>query len=223
MTRGARPAVAATATLAAASGMVVGLTAPANAAPAAPNAPAADSVVLSGSTGTRVSYGLQVVNPAPATGAKTTFSPVALTSRTVAAERPAAATARTALAATYTASVAKPAAVTNVAPKSGVLGIASSLSGIPYAWGGTSTAGFDCSGFTQYVFRQAGVSLPRTAGAQRAATTYVSNPVPGDLVFFGTYHVGIYAGNGMMYDAPSSGQTTGLHKIWSSAVTYGRV
>ena len=75
----------------------------------------------------------------------------------------------------------------------------------------TSTGGFDCPGYVQYVFRQAGISLPRTAGAQRAATRYISNPQPGDLVFFGTYHVGIYAGNGMMYDSPSSGGTTGLH------------
>ena len=125
------------------------------------------------------------------------------------------------LAATYAAPAPKPATVNRPAT-GGVLGIAAGLSGIPYVWGGTSTGGFDCSGYTQYVFRQAGVSLPRTAGAQRAATAYVSNPVPGDLVFFGTYHVGIYAGNGMMYDAPSSGGTTGLHRIWSSAVTYGR-
>ncbi|CCH77683.1 Protein p60 (fragment) [Nostocoides japonicum T1-X7] len=106
----------------------------------------------------------------------------------------------------------------------GVLGIAASLSGIYYVYGGSTPAGFDCSGFTSYVFRQVGISLPRTAAGQQAAATRVSSPQPGDLVFFGypAYHVGIYAGNGMMYDSPTTGKTTGLHKIWSSNVTYGR-
>ncbi|GMA20678.1 hypothetical protein GCM10025862_26990 [Arsenicicoccus piscis] len=105
-----------------------------------------------------------------------------------------------------------------------MLGVAAGLSGIYYSWGGTTPAGFDCSGFTSYVYRQLGVSLPRTAAAQQAALTPVSNPQPGDLVFFGSpaYHVGIYAGNGMMYDSPRTGRTTGLHAIWSSNVSYGR-
>ncbi|MBO3146625.1 C40 family peptidase, partial [Dermatophilus congolensis] len=108
--------------------------------------------------------------------------------------------------------------------KTAVLEMAKNLSGIPYVWGGTSTSGFDCSGFTQHIFRKAGISLPRTAAQQQAATTHVKNPKPGDLVFFGSpaHHVGIYAGNGYMYDAPRSGRTTGLHKIWSSKVTYHR-
>ncbi len=107
----------------------------------------------------------------------------------------------------------------------GVLGIAASLSGIPYRYGGSSpSTGFDCSGFTSYVFRQVGISLPRTAEQQRQSTTRVSDPQPGDLVFFGSpaYHVGIYAGNGMMYDSPTTGKTSGLHRIWSTNATYGR-
>ena len=86
-------------------------------------------------------------------------------------------------------------------------------------------AGFDCSGFTSYVYRQVGKSIPRTAEAQRAASSKVSNPVPGDLIFFGypAYHVGIYAGGNMMYDSPRTGKTTGLHVIWTqSNVSYGR-
>ncbi|WP_052466569.1 C40 family peptidase [Mobilicoccus massiliensis] len=108
--------------------------------------------------------------------------------------------------------------------KSEVVGIAAGLSGIPYRWGGTSTRGFDCSGFTRHVFRKAGVSLPRTAAAQQRAVRRVRDPKPGDLVFFGSpaHHVGIYAGSGRMYDSPRTGRTTGLHKIWSSRVTYGR-
>ncbi|WP_226913524.1 C40 family peptidase [Gephyromycinifex aptenodytis] len=107
----------------------------------------------------------------------------------------------------------------------GVVSIASSLSGISYRWGGTTPRGFDCSGYTRYVYRKAGVSLPRTAAQQQRATKRVSKPRPGDLVFFGrpAHHVGIYAGNGKMYDAPRRGRSTGLHKIWSSKVSYGRV
>jgi cell wall-associated NlpC family hydrolase len=106
----------------------------------------------------------------------------------------------------------------------GVLGIAASLTGIYYVYGGTTTAGFDCSGFTQYVFARVGISLPRTSGAQQATATPVSNPQPGDLVFFGNPagHVGIYAGNGMMWDSPHSGTAVGLHSVYSSGATYGR-
>lgn len=106
----------------------------------------------------------------------------------------------------------------------GVVSIASSLSGISYVWGGTTPRGFDCSGYTRYVYRKAGISLPRTAAQQQRATKRVSNPRPGDLVFFGrpAHHVGIYAGNGKMYDAPRRGRSTGLHTIWSSNVSYGR-
>jgi peptidoglycan DL-endopeptidase CwlO len=110
-------------------------------------------------------------------------------------------------------------------PRSGgTLGIAAGLAGIYYVYGGTTPAGFDCSGFTQYVFGAVGIALPRTAGAQQQAATSVSNPAPGDLVFFGSpaYHVGIYAGNGMMWDSPHSGVAVGLHAIWSSSATFGR-
>ncbi|HET7476331.1 MAG TPA: C40 family peptidase [Dermatophilaceae bacterium] len=113
----------------------------------------------------------------------------------------------------------------SVAPAaSGVLGIAASLLGIPYVYGGSTPAGFDCSGFTSYVFRQVGISLPRTAAAQQAAATRVSSPQPGDLVFYGypAYHVGIYAGNGMMYDSPRTGLSSGLRRIFSGSVSYGR-
>jgi cell wall-associated NlpC family hydrolase len=107
----------------------------------------------------------------------------------------------------------------------GVLGIAASLEGTPYTYGGTSPeTGFDCSGFTQYVFRQVGISLPRTAEDQRQFVTPVSDPQPGDLVFFGAPagHLGIYAGNGKMWDSPHSGEVVQLRDIYSSSVTYGR-
>jgi cell wall-associated NlpC family hydrolase len=106
-----------------------------------------------------------------------------------------------------------------------VLDIAASLAGTPYRYGGTSPeTGFDCSGFTQYVFRQVGISLPRTAEQQRQFVTPVSDPQPGDLVFFGSPagHMGIYAGDGKMWDAPHSGEVVQLRDIYSSNVTYGR-
>ncbi|KAB7743865.1 cell wall lytic activity [Nostocoides sp. F2B08] len=109
---------------------------------------------------------------------------------------------------------------------SGVLAVAAKYTGIMYRYGGTSpSTGFDCSGFTQFVFGKVGVKLPRTADAQRRATTRVSSPRPGDLVFFGSpaYHVGIYAGNGMMYDSGRSGLPTQKRKVFSGVSGYGRV
>lgn len=84
--------------------------------------------------------------------------------------------------------------------------------GTPYVWGGTTPAGFDCSGFVQYVFSHNGVNLPRTSQEQFNVGTPVdeSQLQPGDLVFFdsggpGATHVGIYVGNNMMIDAESQG------------------
>lgn len=108
---------------------------------------------------------------------------------------------------------------------SSLLSTAASLVGTPYRMGGTSTSGFDCSGFTKYVFARHGKNLPRTAEQQRQSTTRVSSPRAGDLVFFGApaWHVGIYAGNGKMYDAGNSRVDTTKRAIWTNAVTYGRV
>ena len=119
----------------------------------------------------------------------------------------------------------QPAPAAAPAPTGGILGIAASLGGIPYKWGGTTPAGFDCSGFTGYVYQRVGKSIPRVAEAQRQAATKVSNPVPGDLIFFGypAYHVGIYAGGGKMYDSQRPGTLSGLHVIWTQTnVSYGR-
>ncbi len=111
------------------------------------------------------------------------------------------------------------------AQASSVLSTASSLSGIYYRWGGTTPSGFDCSGFTSYIYAKAGVRLPRTAAAQQRFATRVSNPQPGDLIFFGSpaYHVAIYAGNGKMYHSPRTGKKSGLYPIYSRNVSYGRV
>ena len=91
----------------------------------------------------------------------------------------------------------------------GVVGIAMQYLGIPYQWGGESpSTGFDCSGFTYYVFSRVGVSLPRTVSTQYAVGVGVSRSQlqAGDLVFFnGLGHVGIYIGGNQFIHSPHTG------------------
>lgn len=96
----------------------------------------------------------------------------------------------------------------------GVAGIASKYLGTPYVYGGTSPRGFDCSGFTQYVYRQVGVNLPRTSSSQARAGQRVSlsNLKSGDLLY-GPGHVGIYVGNGQFIHSPSPGQSVKVQSI----------
>jgi cell wall-associated NlpC family hydrolase len=80
--------------------------------------------------------------------------------------------------------------------------------GTPYVWGGTNPAGFDCSGFTQYILKQYGISVPRNSYDQFnvGRTVTLQDLQPGDLVFFSTYapgpsHLGIYVGGGKFVHA----------------------
>ncbi|MDI9915491.1 C40 family peptidase [Rhodococcus sp. IEGM 1379] len=90
------------------------------------------------------------------------------------------------------------------------LAAAESKIGSPYVWGATGPSSFDCSGLTQWAYGQAGVSIPRTTYAQESGGVPVSRADlrPGDLVlFYGADHIGIYAGNGQVVHAPTSGQS----------------
>ena len=106
------------------------------------------------------------------------------------------------------------------APVSGtgadVVNYALQFQGIPYVFGGTDPAkGFDCSGFTQYVFAHFGISLPRTADAQRSVGVPVTDPAPGDLLVTSDgSHVGIYVGGGRMIHAPRPGRTVTVQKLY---------
>ncbi|MFK0202723.1 C40 family peptidase [Streptomyces lavendulae] len=109
------------------------------------------------------------------------------------------------------------------------LEIAASKQGSPYRWGATGPRVFDCSGLTLYSFKQVGRNLPRTASQQYGYTRHISREAraAGDLVFFaskqGIYHVGMYAGKGMIWHAPKTGTVVRLERIWTDNVLYGRV
>lgn len=94
---------------------------------------------------------------------------------------------------------------------SSVLGAAAAQLGTPYVWGGEQEhKGFDCSGLAQYAYKQAGITIPRTAQEQYHASTIDNKPVPGSLIFFGAgpnevTHVEIVAANGKMIGADHAG------------------
>ena len=92
-----------------------------------------------------------------------------------------------------------------------ILTYANTFTGVPYKFGGTTPAGFDCSGYIRHVFQKVGVQLPRQADEQYTVGKKVEkqNLQPGDLVFFETYepgvsHSGIYIGDGQFISATSS-------------------
>ena len=195
------------------------------------SAPAADSTAKAAATVTsvsrslaRVAYGQQVAadqKPAQQTTGSTVATPTRTTrrssrdgQRTIPAPNP---TPR---------SVPVPA---NGSRGGAAVAIAARYLGVPYRYGGSSPAGFDCSGLVLYVYGQLGINLPRTASAQYGATRRVSRSMaqPGDLVFFfsggGISHVGIYIGNGMMIAAPHTGARVQRQTIYSANVAFGRV
>ncbi|MGK5115373.1 MULTISPECIES: transglycosylase SLT domain-containing protein [unclassified Geodermatophilus] len=154
---------------------------------------------------------------------QTRFLPTARTSSSTWASAAAAAglTGTTAAPATATAPA-------GTASESAVVAEARKYLGVPYQWGGTDPAtGLDCSGFTQLVYGNLGVELPRTSSQQATAGTAVASLAqarPGDLVFFdhssrpGIDHVGIYIGDGKMIAAPQAGETVKVQDVGSPTV-----
>ncbi|HJQ00578.1 MAG TPA: C40 family peptidase [Jatrophihabitans sp.] len=111
-----------------------------------------------------------------------------------------------------------------------VTALAAKYLGSRYVWGGASPAtGFDCSGLVQYTYRTgAGINTPRVAQDQFGAARMIAagRAVPGDLVFFhdtegAVYHVGIYAGPGMMYAAVDEADGVRYQQIWDPTATFG--
>ncbi|MEQ9364167.1 MAG: C40 family peptidase [Leptospirales bacterium] len=123
-----------------------------------------------------------------------------------------------------------------------ILRVAESLEGRPYLYGGSDEDGFDCSGFTYYVYGRAGYRIPRTVREQFHGLVSIPQPRPGDLVFFAidteqkqgqiadgydveafdaaaATHVGIYAGGGRFIHAPRTG---GKVRVESMETPYWR-
>ncbi|MGB3186949.1 MAG: NlpC/P60 family protein [Ornithinimicrobium sp.] len=112
------------------------------------------------------------------------------------------------------------------ASSSSIIRNARSLLGARYRYAGsTYSGGYDCSGYVKAVFAKSGISIPRTSSGIQRAATRVSSPRPGDLVFYNypATHVGIYAGNGMMYDSGRSTNGTTLRRLYPGSVNYGRI
>jgi cell wall-associated NlpC family hydrolase len=100
--------------------------------------------------------------------------------------------------------------------------------GAPYVWGASSPAGFDCSGLTRYVYAHFGIKLPHSTYGQWTAGRHIprSQLRPGDLVFFGMGHVGLWLGHGRFVHAPHTGQVVSvdrLAKSWYAANYSGAV
>ena len=109
-----------------------------------------------------------------------------------------------------------------------ILAYASNFLGTPYLWGGTTPSGFDCSGFTQYVYKHFGIAIGRSTFDQINDGIQVSrdNLRPGDLVFFGSYsnphHVGIYVGDNTYIHSPRTGDVIKVSPMTRSDFVTGR-
>ena len=98
-----------------------------------------------------------------------------------------------------------------------VFSVAKQYIGVPYVYGGDTPAGFDCSGYVMFVYAQFGISLPHSATAIGNMGTRISiqDAVPGDVIAMGS-HVGFYAGNGNILDAPDVGRSISIRPLWTN-------
>jgi peptidoglycan DL-endopeptidase CwlO len=196
------------AVIAAASGLILSMGLPANAADTTAGVSAStesgsaqSALAVTAAPTATVSFERPVV--------KTTAAPKVQTVRAQSTDS----ADRTAAAGTTASATEKLAETVSAASTSGIAAIAYTGIGHSYVWGGTSpVTGWDCSGFTQWVYAQAGISIPRTNAWNAMKPT--STPQPGDLVMQnGGAHVGIYVGNGMMISALNPSQGTLLHAV----------
>jgi cell wall-associated NlpC family hydrolase len=106
--------------------------------------------------------------------------------------------------------------------------VAAEYKGVPYRRGGTSPRGFDCSGFTRFVYGKLHQHIPRSSQEQYNAAHFVRHPQIGDLIFYhsgrggSVYHVAIYAGHGKVWHSPRPGERVRKERIWTRSWTAGR-
>jgi cell wall-associated NlpC family hydrolase len=106
--------------------------------------------------------------------------------------------------------------------------VAAQYKGVPYRSGGTTPRGFDCSGFTRFVYGKLNTHIPRSSREQYAAAHHVRHPQIGDLIFYHSghggrvYHVAIYAGHGKVWHSPRPGESVRKERIYTHYWTAGR-
>jgi len=204
---------------------------PASAAPSgeAGALPAVDTAALTASARAVLNTAPVVTAPAdaawtvdvPVVTAETPPPPPPVKAKAKAASR---STTRAAAAATTATADVSSAAVPQSVAGNAVLEIAARYVGTPYVSGGSTPAGFDCSGFVSYVYAQLGVSLPRTSSGIKAAGTVISraDAQPGDLIW-SPGHISIYAGGNDQIDSPRPGKTVQFRAIWQSSPVFIRI
>ena len=225
------------AVVAASGGLVMTMALPASAAESSPqNLPVVDVAALTADARQALSTSPVVTVPGDAgwTFTAPTITVTANPKPEPVVVRAAPATSRSAARAAVTAAspaaaaspVAAPAAtaVPQSVAGNAVLEVAARYVGVPYASGGTTPDGFDCSGFTGYVYAQLGINLPRASPDQRYAGVEVSraDARAGDLIW-SPGHIGIYAGGNTQIDSPRPGKTVQFRDIWQSNPIFIRV
>jgi cell wall-associated NlpC family hydrolase len=132
-------------------------------------------------------------------------------------------------AATRTAATSSEIVVKVVSFRQQALNVAAQQNGKPYSYGSDGPNSFDCSGLVRYAFSKVGRNLPHSSSAQASETQRIAkdSAQPGDLIFISSggrvSHVGVYAGGGMFWDAPTSGGHVSKRRIWTSSYFVGRV